>query len=313
MLPVLCLIMALLGADAPAAVPTPGDQAFQTVADEFLAGYFAFRPQTALELGLHEFDGKLADYSQESLNRERSRLTQFEKRLVELPVDGLSRSVQADRQILLAGLRKAVFEFDSHDIYHRLPTIYAQAVQIDNYLIRDFAPLAERVRSIIAVEKQIPRLLASARANLQPVLGRPIVETSIKVTNGAANFLQDDLPKAIEDLKDQALRTELNEANKIAVRELREYAKWLETERLPKADHRFGLGKEKYARMLSDLELISQSPDAILEFGMKELRREQAVFAETAKQINPTKPPIEVFKAIQEDHIDAFRHSLQSR
>jgi len=35
---------------------------------------------------------------------------------------------------------------------------------------------------------------------------------------------------------------------------------------------------------------------------MKELRREQAVFAETAKQINPTKLPIEVFKAIQEDH-----------
>ncbi len=302
MLPALCLVVALMGADAPAPTLAPGDRTFQTIADEFLAGYFAFRPHTALELGLHEFDGKLADYSQESLNRERSRLMQFEKRLTELPVDGLSHSIQADRQVLLAGLRKAVFEFDSHDIYHRLPSTYPQAVQIDNYLMRDFAPLADRVRSIIAVEKQMPRLLASARENLQPVLGRPIVETSIKVTNGAANFLQDDLPKAIEELKDEALRTELNEANKIAVRELRDYAKWLETERLPQADHRFGLGKEKYARMLNDLELVTQSPDAILEFGMKELRREQAVFAETAKQINPTKPPIEVFKAIQEDH-----------
>ena len=275
MLPTFCLVMALLGADAPAASSTPGDRAFQAIADDFLAGYFAFRPHTALELGLHEFDGKLSDYSQESLNRERSRLAQFEKRLTELPADSLSRAVQADRQVLLAGLRKAVFEFDSHDIYHRLPTIYPQAVQIDNYLIRDFAPLADRVKSIIAVEKQIPRLLASARANLQPVLGRPIVETSIKVTNGAANFLQDDLPKAIADLQDETLRAELNEANKIAVRELREYAKWLETERLPKADHRFGLGREKYAKMLHDLELVTQPPDAILEFGMKELRREQ--------------------------------------
>lgn len=302
MLPTFCLVIALLGADAPVEKTTPGDRAFQAVADEFLAGYFSFRPHTALELGLHEFDGQLADYSQESLNRERSRLALFEKRLTEIPTDRLSLTAQADRQVLLAGLRKAVFEFDTHDIYHRLPSTYPQAVQIDNYLIRDFAPLADRVKSIIAVEKQIPRVLAAARANLHPVLGRPIVETSIKVTNGAANFLQDDLPKAIADLKDDALRAELNEANKIAVRELREYAKWLETERLPKADHRFGLGKEKYAKMLSELELVTQSPDAILEFGMKELRREQSVFAETAKQINPTKPPIEVFQAIQEDH-----------
>lgn len=300
MLHALCLVMALMGADTPA--PTPADRAFQTIADEFLAGHFAFRPHTALELGLHEYDGKLADYSQDSLDRERRRLADFEKRLMAIPTDELSRSVQVDRQVLLAGLRKAVFEFDTHDIYHRLPSTYPQAVQIDNYLMRDFAPLADRVRSIIAVEKQMPRLLAAARANLQPILGRPIVETSIKVTNGAANFLQDDLPKAIAELKDDALRAELNEVNKIAVRELRDYAKWLETERLPKADHRFGLGKEKYAKMLSELELVTQSPDAILEFGMKELRREQAVFAETAKQINPTKPPIEVFKAIQEDH-----------
>lgn len=300
MLPALCLVVALMGADAPA--PTPADKAFQAIADEFLAGYFDFRPQTALELGLHEYDGKLADYSQGSLNRERSRLALFEKRLTELPIKDLSPAIQADRQVLLTGLRKAVFEFDSHDVYHRIPSTYPLAMQIDNYLIRDFAPLADRVRSIIAVEKQVPGLLAAARENLQPVLGRPIVETAIKVTNGAANFLQNDLPKAVEELKDEALRAELNEANKVAVRELRDYAKWLETERLPKADHRFGLGKEKYARMLSDLELVTQSPDAILEFGMKELRREQAVFAETAKQINPTKPPIEVFKAIQEDH-----------
>ncbi len=300
MLPTMCLVVALLGADAPA--PTAADRAFQTIADEFLSGYFAFRPHLALELGLHEYDGKLSDYSQAALAREHERLRQFEKRLTEGSVAGLSPSVQADREVLLAGLRKALFELEGADAYHRNPSIYPQAVQIDNYLIRDFKPLAERVRAIIAVEKQMPRLFAAAKDNLQPVLGRPLVETAIKVANGGANFLQSDLPKAVEELKDDTLRGELHEANQAAIRELRDYAKWLETERLPKADHRFGLGKEKYARMLHDLELVTQSPEAILELGMRELRREQAVFAETAKQINPTKPAIEVFKAIQEDH-----------
>ncbi len=300
MFPTMILMMALVGADAP--VSTPADKAFQAAADEFLSGYFAFRPHTALELGMHDYDGKLADYSQDAIARELQRLKIFEERFAKWPVNELTPATRADRDVLLAGLRKAKFESDGAEAFQKNPITYLLAIQIDNYLLREYSPLADRVRSIIAVEKQLPRLLASARTNLQPVLGKPIVETAIKVANGGANFLQNDLPKAITDLKDDALRAELKIANDAAIAEMRSYAKWLETERLPKADHRFGIGKEKYARMLRELELVSQSPETILELGMKELRREQAVFAETAKQINPTKPAIEVFTAIQEDH-----------
>lgn len=300
MLSTMFLVMALVGADAPAT--TPADKAFQAAADEFLSGYLAFRPHTALELGIHEYDGKLADYSQDALARELTRLKSFEERFAKWPVGELTPVARADREVLLAGLRKAKFEADGAEAFQKNPITYLLAIQIDNYLLREYSPLADRVRSIIAVEKQVPRLLNSARTNLQPVLGKPIVETAIKVANGGANFLQDDLAKAITDLKDDALRAELKIANDAAIAEMRSYAKWLETERLPKSDHRFGIGKEKYARMLRELELVVQSPDEILELGMKELRREQAVFAETAKQINPTKPAIEVFTAIQEDH-----------
>ncbi len=300
MFPTMILMMALVGADAPAT--TPADKAFQTAADEFLSGYLAFRPHTALELGIHEYDGKLADYSQDALTRELTRLTSFEERFAKWPAEELTPAARADRDVLLAGLRKAKFESDGAEAFQKNPITYLLAIQVDNYLLREYSPLADRVRSIIAVEKQIPRLLNSARANLQPVLGKPIVETAIKVANGGANFLQNDLPKAITDLKDDALRVELKISNDAAIAEMRGYAKWLETERLPKSDHRFGIGKEKYARMLRELELVTQSPEEILELGMKELRREQAVFTETAKQINPTKPAIEVFTAIQEDH-----------
>ncbi len=305
MFPTMILVMALVGADAP--VSTPADKAFQSAADEFLSGYFAFRPHTALELGIHDYDGKLADYSQAAIAGELTRLKTFEERFAKWPIDELTPAARADRDVLLAGLRKAKFESDGAEAFQKNPITYLLAIQIDNYLLREYSPLADRVRSIIAVEKQIPRLLASARTNLQPVLGKPIVETAIKVANGGANFLQNDLPKAITDLKDDALRAELKIANDAAIAEMRGFAKWMETERLPKSDHRFGIGKDKYARMLRELELVSQAPDEILELGMKELRREQAVFAETAKQINPTKPAIEVFTAIQEDHPTAER------
>ncbi len=302
MLSTLCLLLVVTANEPNPQALTPTDREFETLTEEFFAGHFAFRPHSALELGLHEYDGKLADYSHDALARGHERLKTFQRRLEKISLDQLSPSFRVDWEVLRMGLSKALFDFEGSDEFHRMPMIYPQAVQIDNYLIRDFAPLPDRVRSIIAVEKQMPRLFVAARENLDAKLARELVETSIKVTNGAANFLERDLPQAITDLKDDALLAELKTANEAAIRELRAYSKWLEAERLPNADHRFALGRDKFARMLRESELVTQTPEEILALGMRELRREQAIFAETAKRINPTKPAIEVFKSIQDDH-----------
>jgi len=48
--------------------------------------------------------------------------------------------------------------------------------------------------------------------------------------------------------------------------------------------------------------MLTIPPEGLLEIGMKELKRKQDVFAAAARQIDPGKKPIEVFKAIQRDH-----------
>ncbi len=47
----------------------PGDRAFEQLADEYLVGHLEFRPHVALELGIHDYDGKLADYRPAVLER----------------------------------------------------------------------------------------------------------------------------------------------------------------------------------------------------------------------------------------------------
>jgi uncharacterized protein (DUF885 family) len=54
--------------------------------------------------------------------------------------------------------------------------------------------------------------------------------------------------------------------------------------------------------MLREGELTGLSPERVLEIGLNELRREQQVFANTARKIDPNRKPIEVFKEIQKDH-----------
>ena len=48
--------------------------------------------------------------------------------------------------------------------------------------------------------------------------------------------------------------------------------------------------------------MVTLSPEQLLEIGLRELRRKQEVFAEAAREIDPSRPPIEVFRAIQKDH-----------
>ena len=61
-----------------------GDEAFTLCAGEYLAGYLAWRPQNGTSLGLHEYDGKVTDFSAASLAAELARLKSFDQRLTDL-------------------------------------------------------------------------------------------------------------------------------------------------------------------------------------------------------------------------------------
>jgi uncharacterized protein (DUF885 family) len=84
--------------------------------------------------------------------------------------------------------------------------------------------------------------------------------------------------------------------------ELRKYVTWLKEVKLPKATDRYALGRDKYVRLIEYGEMISASPERLLEIGLAELKRKQQVFADAAREIDPGKKPIEVFQEIQKDH-----------
>ena len=282
--------------------PTDGEPAFSQLSEEFLAAYLAWRPQSGTSLGFHEYDGKVTDFSRDSLRTELIRLKRFDERLSSLKSSSLSRPAFYDFRILQTAVRSERFKFEQMESYTKNPMTYADVLDVNIYIKRNFAPLEQRVKSIIAVERQAPAILAAARANLEPSLAKPFVETAIEVAKGAADFMSKDLVEALKELKDESLRTEFNAANQTAISELHAYAAYLEKEKLPLAHTRYALGREKFQKMLREGEMITLSPERILDRGLKELRREQEIFAETARKIDPTQKAIAVFKQIQRDH-----------
>ncbi len=285
----------------PAAV-AKADAEFHKLSDEFVAGYLAWRPGLGVSLGLHEYDGRVTDFSRASIRLEHVRLRQFDQRVATFPAKRLSPQASYDFRILRSAVRKQLFRFEDLRSFTHNPMTYAGAMDVNIYVKRDFAPIEERVRYIIAILEQAPGNFAAAKANLVESLPKPFVETAIQVAEGSAEFLGKDLVEALSVLKNDPLRARFNAANDRAVAEIRAYVKWLKEARLPRANNDYALGGEKFSRMIRDSELITLSPGKVLDFGLRELRREQQVFASTAKLIDPSKAPIEVFKAIQKDH-----------
>jgi uncharacterized protein (DUF885 family) len=288
-------------ASGPREKQSDADREFAKFSDTFIKSYLQWRPAMGTSLGLHEYDGRLSDLSEASIDAEVTRLKTFDLRLQEFKGQKLNAQHRHDLRLVQSTIQSELFRFVDMDSYHKNPMSYADMIDVNIYIKRNFASLENRVRSIIAIEKRASNIMANARANLEGSLARPYVETAIQVASGAADFLRKDLVEALKDFEHPTLKRQLEEANAGAIKELEGYAEYLKKEKLPRAHGKYALGREKYVRMLK-AEFIDFAPEQLLEIGLKELRREQEIFADTARKIDRDKKPVDVAKLIQKDH-----------
>lgn len=278
------------------------DDAFQKLSDEYVKGYLDWRPQYGVSLGFHEYDGKLTDYSKTSIDAELARLKKFDKEFATIDATTLSTKKLYDLKMLQLSIKSDIYSIEDLHSYTTNPMLYAGDIDVNIYIKRNFAPIEQQIKSIIAIENEAPKLYENAKVNLADSLSLPHTKLAIDIAKGSASFLGNDLLIALKDVKDTSLMKEFNVANKKAIAAINDYALFLEKEKLPKAHNHYAIGVDNYKKMLLYGEDISMSPDEILAIGLKELAKEQAAFDAAAKIIDPTKKPIDVYNAMQKEH-----------
>ena len=286
-------------------LPGSSDASFQQLSESFISGYLAWRPQTAVSLGFHEFDGKLSDESKGSIDKELARLKDYNQKLEALDTNALSGKMFYDYRILKNAINTEIYNIQDFGIYTKNPMTYASTIDVNIYLKRNFAPIEDRIRSIIAIENQALQLFEQAKANLDDSLAKPYVETAIEIAKGSVAFLSTDLTIALKEVRNDTLMTSFNVSNKKAIDALNGYVTYLQKEKLPKAHTHYAIGRENFMKMLLYNEGIRLSPEKILAIGLEELKKEQISFNEAAKIINPNKKPIEVFNDLEKEHPSA--------
>ncbi len=299
---ILLLFVLLFGLISCTNKTTSGDADFDKLSEKYLKGYLDWRPQSGVALGLHEYDGKLSNLDKASIAAEVKRLKDYDQKLSTIDSASLSTKKYFDLKILRASVKNELFNFEDLKVYSKNPMTYANSIDVNIYIKRNFAPIEQQIKSIIAIENEAPQFYKNAKENLQDSLALPHIKLAIDIAKGSASFLGTDLPIALKDIKNDSLMKAFNEANKKAIDAINDYASFLEKEKLPKANNKYAIGKANYQKMLLYGEGITMSADDILAIGMKELAKEQASFDAAAKIINPNKKPIDVYNDTQKEH-----------
>jgi len=296
------IIFAFISCNHSGKSSASGDEDFKKLSDAYLKGFLDARPQYGVSLGFHEYDGKIPDYSKTSIDAELARLKDFDKKFAAVDSASLSTKEYYDWRMLQSSIKNDIYSIEDLKTYNTNPMNYAGAIDVNIYIKRNFAPIEQQIKSIIAIENVAPQLYANAKANLVDTLSLPHTQLSIDIARGSASFLANDLLVALKDVKDTALMKTFNEANKKAIDAINDFADFLEKERLPKAKNNYAIGVDNYKKMLLYGEGITMTPDEILAIGMKELAKEQAAFDAAAKIINPNKKPVDVYNDVQKEH-----------
>src|SRR5947208_10031175 len=207
---------------------------------------------------------------------------------------------------MIAAIHSALLEEDRVQMRRKNPDSYSGAVtsSIFSLIKRNFAPPEERLRSVIAREKQISRALIQARSVL---LNPPKIYTDIAIEQlpGNTDFFKTTVPDSFSDVKDAALLADFKRSNDAAIAALNDYLSWLQKDLLPKSRGTFAIGAENYRLKLLYDEMVDVPLPRLLEIGYAQLHKDQQAFADTARRTDPNKKPEAVLKELDEDHPSA--------
>ena len=297
-----------------------GDAQFIRLADRFFNQVlFRYDPAQATAQGFHQYDGQLPSRSRAEIQGQVAALKEWEAGVHNFDTRGLSAFMAADRELLLSEIQSLRFNLETLRFWEKNPDVYSSGATNAIFVImsRKFAPPTERLKSVLARERLIPRSLLAARENLTNP-PRVYTEIALQQLPGMVGFFQKDVPVAFRGVTDAALKAEFRKVNQTTIDALRGYQAWLMSDLLPRSHGEFRIGAENYRKKLLYDEMVDTPLDRLLEIGYQDLKRNQAEFRRVARQIDAKRTPAQILTELERDHppaeklLAAFQMALGS-
>ena len=227
---------------------------------------YARNPETAVDAGLHQYDGQMSDLSMAAVDEYAAWLDAV---LAEAATYADLEGIEAfERDYLSTALQGELFWIRESGFLTSNPLAYAGAIGISVYVDREYAPLDQRLLAYTQYMEQVPAMLEQMKKNLQPPLPAPYVEMGHRVFSGLVEYLSTTVPGIFAPVEDEQLQRRFKAANDAAVEAIQQSVEWLDGLKASATDE-FALGEEAFLKMLSATQGVNISLEELTAAGQR--------------------------------------------
>lgn len=275
---------------------------YDRLSAEFFDLYYTYHPVHATRQGLHQYDNSLGKYKRAEIEETLRRMKNVQKQVAAIDPKSMDAEHALDYPVLTTRMKREIYWIETWRFWENNPLFYKDIITegLFNLVSRNFAPLEERLKSVIAREKDVPVVLQAARDNLQNP-PRVYTEQAIGYMKGAKKFFS-EIPAEFAGVADPKLLAEFKATNQIVLAELDRFLAFLQNDLLPRSNGTFAVGEAGIQAILDAEEMIDVPVEQILERLYKDYHQADVDMAELGQRIAPGAREEEIVEMICKNH-----------
>jgi len=244
--------------------------------------YYRRNPESAVDAGLHEYDGQMSDIS---LEAQAEYATWIDGVLAEAASYTDLQGIEAfERDYFSTVLNGELFWMRETSFRTKNPLSYGLSFSV--YVDREYAPLEQRIQAYTKYMEQAPAHFQTMKTNLQPPLPAPYIHMSHAILSGMVNYLNNTVPGLFADVQDEQLQRQFAAANSAAAEAAQQTADWLDGLRAT-ATEDYALGEETFLKMLSATQGVDITLEDLKAAGQSDLDRNLNMLYEACAEFAP--------------------------
>jgi len=244
----------------------------RTLASDYYRWQAENDPVSSSDQGLHTWDAKLGDYSEDAIAARRHHVRELLAKVNSMHTEAWAKDDRIDWLLLRAQLERDAFFARVLNFEHTNPEVYADECgnAIFSLLKKEYDAPRNRALAATARLSLMPALMEQARRNLQKPV-RLYARLAMESARSIDSLFQDSLMTLAKDLSPQE-RDALVRARDAALAALHSFADWLE-QGLPHMVEFTPMGEENYNYLLKRGYLLPLDASQVAMLGQAELAR----------------------------------------
>ena len=290
---------------------------FDDLCCHFHHAWFRYHPEEAVDVGVYSFADKLRSYEHDDIGALISLLQKMLSALEELNPARLDQNRQIDYKIIKGAISIELHDLEENDWRYRNPLDYVPVNAIYQLLIHPNDNVHSAIKRRL---EKIPEYLRGAKVMLSQYPERVVREWTVTARDIAftgTEFIRglERHPLVTAKFENPARLQPLFDA---AAAALYDFATYLETDVMPKAEGKFASGGYRLHRLINEKHFLDTSAEKILNFGERLVEEtEKALLLQSEKICgeHDIKKALDIVRSQHPDAsqlLDCYRKKMQA-